>query len=172
MIFQYKNSETMKRAILIISAIFLISEGSDCQWYQKYFKVNDPDLLSQEQVNMALKKSQDGISTGITLSVISSIGIISGIYLLIKDYQDEKYPDQAEMGKKFEGALLALVSIPPEIIGLVILNKNRSRRSEIEKYIINNMGIKFGLKIPEEQIVTDPVFGFQPGLTITFRFNY
>jgi hypothetical protein len=76
------------------------------------------------------------------------------------------------MGKKFEGALLALVSIPPEIIGLVILNKNRSRRSEIEKYIINNMGIKFGLKIREEQIVTDPVFGFQPGFTITFRFNY
>jgi len=161
----------MKKTILTICAILLISEDSDCQWYQKYFRVSDPELLSQEQLNMALKKSKDGISTGITLSVIGAIGIISGGYLFLKDYPDEKYPDQAEIGKQFEGGLLFLVSVPPEIIGLVILNKNRSRKLEIEKFM-NNAEIKIGLiSYPEEQEFSDPIYSYLPGFSITFRFS-
>jgi hypothetical protein len=160
----------MKKTILIISAILLIPEVADCQWYQKYFRVNDPGLLSKEQLNMALKKSKDGVTAGTTLSVIGAIGIVSGTFLFLKDYPDEKYPDQAEMGKKFEGMGLALICVPPEIIGLVVLKKNRSRMREIEKFI-NSTEMKIGLRItPEEQVSADPTCGFLPCFSVSFRF--
>ena len=160
----------MKRAILIICAILLISEGSYCQWYQKYFGVNDPSLLSQEQVNLALKKSKDGVTTGIILTAIGSTGIIIGAFLFLKDYPDEKYPDQAEIGKKFQGIPLALVSIPPEVIGLSLLKKNRLRKSEIERFIIN-MEMKIGLiNSSAEQVFAGSSGNFFPCFSFTIGF--
>lgn len=160
----------MKKIFLAISIIFLTCAISNCQWYQKYYGVNDPSQLTKEQVNLALNKSQDGIKTGTTLLVIGSIGILTGAYLFLKDYPDEKYPDQAEMGKKFEGGIIALISLPPEIIGLAILKKNCSYKSEIEKFI-NNMEMQIGLCITsEEQLFEGPAVYFLPGVSINIRF--
>jgi glucose uptake protein GlcU len=170
--FTFKNidSKTMKKLFLLISALLLISVNGNCQWYQKNFGVNDPSLLSQEQLSMAVKKSKDGVATGITLSVIGAIGIISGGYLFLKDYPDEKYPDQAEIGKKYEGVLLVLVSVPIEIIGLVVLKKNQSRKLEIEEFI-NNTEIKIGLiNAVGEQVFAGSSGDFCPGFSVTIQF--
>lgn len=160
----------MKKAILIISGILLISEITECQWYQKYFHINDPALLSREQIEAALKKSKDGVTTGTTLTIIGSLGIISGLFLFLKDYPDDKYPEQTEMGKKFTGALLALVSIPTEIVGISLLKKNCLRKSEIEKFIDN---FEMNLVITrhnETSPLNEPVFDIVPGVSLTIRF--
>jgi hypothetical protein len=136
----------MKTAILIVYVAFLITLDCNSQWYKKYFGVNEPDQLSVEQINMALTKSRDGLNTGITLSIVSAIGIVSGLYLFDKDYPDNKYPEQAEIGKKFAGLGLALISVPTEIIGLVILNNNRLRHLEIENFN-NHTEMKIGLNV-------------------------
>ena len=160
----------MKKVFIIISVLFLISENGNCQWYQRQFGVNDLNQLSQEQLNMALKKAKGGVATGITFSVIGAIGIVSGIHLFTKDYPDDEYPDQAEMGKQFEGLGLALISIPPEIIGLVILKKKRSRIAEIEK-VLNNPEIKIGLfNCPSRGVFSHPAGYISSGFSIIWRF--
>ena len=108
----------MKKTILIIPLIVLIPEVTYCQWYQKHFGLNDPLLLSREQVDMALKKSKEGITAVTTFTIIGSVGIAAGAILFFKDCPDDKFPEQAEMGYKFTGVLLALASLPPEIVGI------------------------------------------------------
>lgn len=118
---------------------------------------------------MALNKSKEGISTGTTLTIIGSIGILSGVFLLFKDYPDDKYPEQDEMRKKSEGALLALVSLPPEIIGISLIKKNRLIKSEIERFIKMEMQIGFCITA-KEQLYKGPVFCYLPGVSINLRF--
>lgn len=160
----------MKKVFLIISTALLISVSSNCQWYQKQYGVNDLNQLSLEQLNMVLKKAKGRVAIGITLSAVSTIGIISGIYLFRKDYPDDVYPDQAEIGKQFEGLGLALISIPPEIVGQVILSKNHSLTKKI-KGVLNNTEVKLelfnysagmGINISSGSTI--------PGFSITFRF--
>jgi hypothetical protein len=160
----------MKKVFLIISSVLFISLSANCQWYQKNFGVDDPGQLSTEQLNKALKKSKDGVTTGIILTAFGSIGIITGACLFLKDYPDEKYPDQAEIGKKSQGIILALVSIPPEVIGLSLLKENRLRKSEIERFIIN-MEMKIVLiNSPAEQVFAGSSGNFFPCFSFTIGF--
>jgi hypothetical protein len=160
----------LKKVFLIISAALLISVSSNCQWYQKLYGVNDLNQLSKEQLNIVLKKAKGRVATGITLSAVSTIGIISGIYLFRKDYPDDVYPDQAEMGKQFEGLGLALISIPLEIAGLVMMKKNRSVIMKIKEGF-NNTEIQLGLFKYPSGIVSNSSFGSTiPGFSVTFRF--
>ena len=164
------NSAIMKKTIILLAAILLISEDCNSQWYQKYFNVNDPSLLSQEQVNMALNKSKENLTIGIGLTIIGSLGIAGGVFLTLKDYPDDKYPEQAEMGKKFTGVLLTLVSIPPEIIGISVIKKNRLRKSEIEKYMNS---LEMNLVITGHNggyLEKEKNIDLVPGLSLTFRF--
>jgi len=160
----------MIKAFLIISCILFMSESANCQWYQKYFKVSDPYQLSTEQINLASQKTNDNIVGATTISILGGIGFISGMFLLLKDYPDEKYPDQAEMGPKFAGAALALISVPSEIIGLIVLNKNKLRRSEINKFL-KITDIKAGFIIyPQGQSSENQGFCYLTFYSFVFRF--
>lgn len=160
----------MKKLFLLIPGILLIFFSSDCQWYQKQYGVSEINQLSQEQLNEVLKKAKGRVAVGTILSTVSAIGIISGIYLFRKDYPDDLYPDQAEIGKQVEGLGLALISIPPEIVGLVILFKNRSLATKI-KGVLNNTEVKLELfNYPAEMNITGLSGDSFPGFSITFRF--
>lgn len=121
----------MKKTGLIIAALILLSITGNCQWYHRRYGVNDINQLSQKQLNEALRKAKAGARVGGFVSVISGVGIISGIITLssVKDREDE--------GKAYSGVFLTGISIPLEITGLTIWGINATRKNNIKNTLKN-----------------------------------
>ena len=50
----------MKKILLIMVAVLMITTGGNCQWLQRKYGVNDINMLSTEQLNVALRKAKVG----------------------------------------------------------------------------------------------------------------
>jgi hypothetical protein len=128
----------MKKVLLIISTLILLSVGGNCQWYNRRYGVNDISQLSQKQLNEALTRTQRGISGGRTLSLVSAIGICGGIIeILATRNVGEGFGILAGMG-------LIIVSVPLEIVGLTKWGINDSRAKSI-KEVLKSIELKTGL---------------------------
>jgi hypothetical protein len=128
----------MKKVLLIISTVILLSENGNCQWYNRRYGVSDINQLSKEQLNEALIMTQRGISGGRTLSLVSTIGICGGIIeILATRNVGEGFGILAGMG-------LIIVSVPLEIGGLTKWGINDSRAKSI-KEVLKNTELKTGL---------------------------
>jgi len=128
----------MKKVLLIISTLILLSVSGNCQWYNRRYGVNDINQLSKEQLNEALIRTQRGISDGRTLSLISAIGICGGITeILATRNVGEGFGILAGMG-------LLIVSVSLEIVGLTKWGINDSRAKSI-KEVLKSTELKTGL---------------------------
>ena len=128
----------MKKVLLIISTLLLLSVSGNCQWYNRLYGVNDINQLSKEQLNQALIRTQRGISGGRTLSLVSAIGICGGIIeILATRNVGEGFGILAGMG-------LIIVSVPLEIVGLTKWGINDSRAKSI-KEVLKSTELKTGL---------------------------
>jgi hypothetical protein len=128
----------MKKVLLIISTLILLSVSGNCQWYNRRYGVNDINQLSKEQLNEALIRTQRGISGGRTLSLVSAIGICGGIVeILVTRNVGEGFGILAGMG-------LIIVSVPLEIVGLTKWGINDSRAKSI-KEVLKSTELKTGL---------------------------
>jgi len=153
----------MKKAILIFTAILLISEGSYCQWYQRQYGVNNLNLLTIEQLNEALTKSKTGLVFGAVLAIPATVGIISGLILM-------QAPFPESMGKSFAGIAYIILSIPLEILGVTLLGVYSSRLKSI-KGTLKSTEMKIGfINYPAGKVIAGSVTDFSPGFSITFRF--
>jgi hypothetical protein len=128
----------MKKLILIITAVILITITANCQWLNKHYGVNDYNQLSGKQLNDALIKAKDGVAGGIVLMVAGAIGIGAGYYV-IQDSKDKPGSLQA-----LPGAALLVLSVPAEIIGLIVLVNNSERQINIKR-ALKNIELKMGL---------------------------
>jgi hypothetical protein len=150
----------MKKTGLIIAVIILLSVNGNCQWFHRKYGVNDITQLSQEQLNEAYRKAKTGARVGGFVSVISGVGIISGIIVLnsVEDREDES--------KAYTGVFLTGISIPLEITGLTIWGINSTRKKNI-KNILNNLDINVGLiNIPSANLSRDSKAYLVPGICL------
>ena len=129
----------MKKVLLVVTTTLLLSISGNCQWYSRKYGVSDLNQLSQIQLNEALIRAKDGMSSGAVISIISGIGIVGGI---IRATRDSPYP--GDIWGNITGLLLLAGSIPFEITGLLVRGINRSRAKRIEE-VLNKAEIKFGL---------------------------
>jgi hypothetical protein len=155
----------MKKVLLIISTLILLSVSGNCQWYNRRYGVNDINQLSKEQLNEALIRTQRGISGGRTLSLVSAIGICGGIIeILATRNVGEGFGILAGMG-------LIIVSVPLEIVGLTKWGINDSRAKSIIKEVLKSMELKMGLvNYPCRNIFASSQGSLLPCLSITVRF--
>ncbi|MCX6262597.1 MAG: hypothetical protein NTY95_17495 [Bacteroidia bacterium] len=115
----------MKKAFLIMSATILLSVSGNCQWINRHYGANDFNQLSQEQLNDALRRANNGVKCGTVLSVTGAIGIGSGIIIILAN-QDK---DFGGLG----GLAILETSIPVEIAGLLIIRTNNKRKTSIRE---------------------------------------
>jgi hypothetical protein len=128
----------LKKVILIITTVILLTTTANCQWLNRYYGVNDYKQLSDKQLNDALIKAKDGVTGGIVLMVAGAIGIGTGYYVI----QDSK--DKLGSLQAIPGAALLVLSVPAEIIGLVVLVNNSERQINIKR-AMKNIELKVGL---------------------------
>jgi hypothetical protein len=160
-----RDYEEMKKIVLVIIASLLIFANSHCQWYQRQYGVNDPNHLSQDQLNEALRKAKSGVTTGVILSTAGVLGIIGGIILMKSDS-----PIPGDIGKNMLGLELTAVSVPIEITGLILWGRF-SDRTKTLKGILKKTEIDIGLiNSPLVGASTGLINNPSPGLSVTFRF--
>lgn len=153
----------MKKMLLITSVILLTCEISNCQWYQRKFGVNDINLLSTEQINLALVNCKTGLVFGAVFAIPATIGIIGGLIMLTSDHPEPT-------AKDFEGFAYLVLSLPPEILGLTLLGVYSSRLKSI-KEVLKNTEIKIGvINYPPERLFPFSERVIMPGISIKFRF--
>jgi hypothetical protein len=154
----------MKKVLLIISTLILLSVSGNCQWYNRRYGVNDINQLSKEQLNQALIRTQRGISGGRTLSLVSAIGICGGIIeILATRNVGEGFGILAGMG-------LIIVSVPLEIVGLTKWGINDSRAKSI-KEVLKSTELKTGLlNYHEINIYSDSQVSLIPCLSVIIHF--
>jgi hypothetical protein len=167
----------MKKAILFITIIVLLSPESNCQWYIKKYGVKDLNQLSQEQLTEAsiIKKKQ--ISADIALIGMSPIFIVGGISLVNYALNQLVLVDKLTFFKfhwygflAIIGRGLVLAGSGIGIYGLVFLPVHLSQRSEINK-IIQSTKIKIGLiPYPTNNVFNCSTKSQVPGISITVFF--
>ena len=151
----------MKKAFFFVAAI-LISASVHCQWYHRQYGVSDLNQLTKEQLNIALKKANGGVTCGTVLSLAGAIGIVGSLIIL----KDSNKPEN--IGKSFVGLGLLALSIPLELTGLVVLGTHRSRVISI-KEAMKNTELKIGL-INLREFTADSFLPATTGLSVSFRF--
>ena len=74
---EYKpfKSNSMKKLMLVLS-LLIVSNLSNAQWYNRKYKVNDINLLTNEQLNESLRASKNA------LLVSGCTAVIGGCFLL------------------------------------------------------------------------------------------
>ena len=114
----------------------MLSVSGNCQWLKKHYGVNEFNQLSQEQLNDALRRVNNGVKCGTILSVTGVIGIGSGIIIILAN-QDK---DFGGLG----GLLLLEASVPIEIAGILLWSTNGKRIKSI-KEVLKSTELKMGL---------------------------
>jgi len=122
----------------MISAI-LLSANLYSQWKNRRYGESDINQLSHVQLNEALDRAKDGMSSGAVISAISGIGIVGGIIMATRN---SPYPGDIE--GNVTGLLLLAVSIPFEITGLIVWGTNKTRAKNINE-VLRNPDLKLGL---------------------------
>jgi hypothetical protein len=155
----------MKKVLLIISTLILLSVSGNCQWYNRRYGVNNINQLSKEQLNEALIRTQRGILGGRTLSLVSAIGICGGIIEILATRKiGEGFGILAGMG-------LIIVSVPLEIVGLTKWDINDSRAKSIIKEVLKSAELKMELvNYQWGNICASSQGSFSPCLSVTIRF--
>ena len=156
----------MKRLKLVIF-VLLISLNANSQWYSKY-GVNDPNLLTTQQLNDALSDSKSMTGVGGAFSFLGILGIWGGFALMESAYDEPEW--DVGVGRWIGGFFLTTISFGLEITGIVFLVTGGTRSSEIKR-ILNITDVKVGLiGIPgydKSLKLANPVI---PGLALTFHF--
>jgi hypothetical protein len=156
----------MKKSFLIMSIAILLSGSGNCQWLNRHYGVNDFNQLSQEQLNEALIKAQNGVAGGIILSILGAIGLGVGGYLMVESSDENKPGNMLAL----PGIALLAVSIPMEIGGLVKLSRNSHRVKSI-KEVLKGTEWKIGLvNYQRGNIYSGTQGSLLPCLSVRIRF--
>jgi hypothetical protein len=133
----------MKKVLLIISTLILLSVSGNCQWYNRRYGVNDISQLSQEQLIEALTRAQSKVTGGHVLSIVGAIGIGVGSYLIV--HSKKIYPEANDITEpQLTGFTFLVISIPLEIAGLIKWGINGTRAKSI-KGVLKSTELKTGL---------------------------
>ncbi len=130
----------MKKVLLIMAAVLMITTSGNCQWVQRKYGVTDINLLTKDQLNYALRKAKVGTWSGAAFSFIGTVFIFSGIEL--PSYGD-RTGTQAQEGRFFKNFNL-ITGSALELVGLIKLFNNCPRLKTIKKSL-KNKEISFGL---------------------------
>jgi hypothetical protein len=130
----------MKKVFLIITTIFLlVSEGADCQWYQRRYGVSNLNQLNQQQLTESFLRARGGARAGALISAASTVGIIAGTIMLTHDS-----PNPGDIGVNAFGIVVLAGSIPMEITGLTIWGVSGTRLQSI-RGVMNNTRLSLGV---------------------------
>jgi len=154
----------MKRLLLIALVAILLSVIGNCQWYNRRYGESDINQLSQEQLNEALIRAKDGMSSGAVISIISGIGIVSGISIAAASNAPEK------VNRAYGGVFLAIGSVPLGLAGATTWAINGTRAKSI-KEVLKSTEVKLGLVNYQRSIICSGSQGaLLPCLSVTIRF--
>ena len=151
----------MKKTLLIITAIILLSTSGNCQWYQKRYGVNDINQLSRDQLNEALSKAKKGTRVGFWLTFGGVAGIISTVAI---------FKNVEESSSEFIPVYLLLGMAPVVITGLEVMSVNSSRKSKIIRTLMNSE-ISLGFtNIPTGNLYRGSNIFTRPNISVTINF--
>lgn len=123
----------MKKVMLIVVAVLMITTKGNCQWLQRKYGVNDINMLSTEQLNEALRTTKSKVWTG---AIISYFGTGSlALAISIKNPGHTTRGPGGE-GRAYKDAFLIMGSVL-DLVGLPILLTNCTRLKIINKALKN-----------------------------------
>jgi len=156
----------MKKIIFFVaSALLLLSESANCQWYQRRYGADNINQLSEQQLTEAFLRSRGAVRAGTLVSVASAIGIVAGAIMFT---HDSPYPGDIE--RNVFGVLVLAATIPMEITGLTILGISYPRLQSI-KTVMNNTNVRLGvLNFSQYNAFRDPECSAIPCVSVTLRF--
>jgi hypothetical protein len=156
----------MKKALLIIAAVLMITTTANCQWVQRKYGVNDINMLSTEQLNGALRSAKSRVWTGAFISYFGTTSLFLG--LSIKNPGHSTRGPGGE-GRAFKDAFLTMGSVL-ELAGLPILLTNCIRKNNIKK-ALKKTEVNFGLSnYPTYNISNSTDISSVPSISVTIRF--
>ena len=154
----------MGKVFLIMISIIMLSVSANCQWYNRQYGVSDINQLSQIQLNEALIRAKNGISSGAVISIIIGIGIVSGISIAAASNAPE------EVNRAYGGVFLAIGSVPLGLAGATTWAINGTRAKSI-KEVLKSTEVKLGLVNYQRSIICSGSQGaLLPCLSVTIRF--
>ena len=164
----------MKKVVLFIMAIILLSVESNCQWYNKKYGVNDLSQLSQEQLTEASMTKKNQIYGDIALAGMGSLLAFGGISLI--NYVENKTAELDynvifwDMVMLVMGYGIFIGGSGVGITGLILIPIHLSQRSEINK-ILKSTKIKIGLiNYPVDNVFNCSEISAVPGVSMTIYF--
>jgi hypothetical protein len=162
----------MKKVVLFLAVIILLSVESNCQWYYKKYGVKDLNQLSQEQLNKRLRINKKLIGFNVGVMIVGTTFIIAGTHLINKANAEElsvegfyNYPREKTMGIVFLSS-----GIICDICGLILLPLNLTEINKIKK-VLGNPEIKLGLiSCPTNNIINHSNISLIPGISLAIQF--
>ena len=156
----------MKKIIFFVaSALLLLSESANCQWYQRRYGADNINQLSEQQLTEAFLRSRGAVRAGTLVSVASAIGIVAGVIMLTHDS-----PYSGDIGTNVLGGLVLGATIPMEITGLTILGVSYPRLQSI-KAVMNNTDVRLGvMNYSQYNVIGGPKCSAIPCVSVTLRF--
>ncbi len=145
--------------------VLLVSQGADCQWYQRRYGVNDLNQLNQLQLKESFLRARGGARAGALLSGVSAIGIVTGIIML-----NHESPYSGDIGINVLGILVLGGTIPMEITGLTIWSISGTRLQSI-RAVMNNTEVSLGIMNYSPYKITGiSNYNSIPCISITYNF--
>lgn len=161
----------MRNTILILSISFFFVFSASGQWYNKHHGVNDPMLLSEEQLDFSSSKAKGIMTTGALVATAGSIGTVAGFITINNRPDGDWYPGQglensAHIGG---GILLMALGVPLIVIGVLTIANGSDMASEIKK--VRNMSSQnTGSLILSPGLIRGPQNTYNPEVRIILTF--
>lgn len=156
----------MKKVLLILFTVLMITVSGNCQWLQRKYGANDINQLSVEQLNNALSRAKSKVWSGAIISYFGTTSLLLAVS--IKNPGNTTRGPGGE-GRAYRDAFLVMGSAL-DLVGLPILLTNCTRLKTIKK-ALRKTKISFEPSVYHpDNIFNYPGSTTMSGLSLTINF--
>jgi len=152
------------KLLTVLVLMLLLQLPVSGQWYYRHHRVEEPSLLSNQQLNYSEKRANGLIAIGVGLDIIGGVIFIGGM----SSIEDTDNPG-VEVLNAFTGLFYLATAIPFITVGTILIVSGANIKSQINYLRIAKPDQNGTLSILPVMISTQ-YRGAIPGLSFCLRF--
>jgi hypothetical protein len=158
----------MNKTVLFFLLLIICSEANG-QWYVKKYNVQDPNMLSREQLDSSYKSFKSGGYTWLGVTAVGGLGFLMFKYLKPGMSDDPGIIQQllGDEGVNKVGQYVCVLLAGAGLVGSLV---HLARCEKIKNILRNNFPASETFRISPALIPNSYARTYTPGVTLSFRF--